>query len=113
MLFVHLLSCARMESLDGGVDQDVVSKLRSSLESVEKELRETKGMKASLERECVIYQSQLDVSVSSEMLVYSEIYTNINIYGVKWCPNFMAVVHVVDAVHICGIPALTEGGICI
>ena len=44
------------------VDLEVVSGLKSSLEKVEKELQTTKEQKASLERECVIYQSQLDVS---------------------------------------------------
>ena len=44
------------------VDTGVVSELQSSLERVEKELQETKERKASLERECVIYQTQLDVS---------------------------------------------------
>ena len=56
-----------MEPVDDGVDQSVFNKLQSSLERVEKELQETKERKASLERECVIYQSQLDVSGSSEM----------------------------------------------
>ena len=50
------------ESEGGGVDVGVVSELKSSLERVEKELNATKERKACLERECVIYQSQLDVS---------------------------------------------------
>ena len=53
----------RMEpAVEGVVDTGVVSKLQSSLERVEKELQEAKERKASLERECVIYQTQLDVS---------------------------------------------------
>ena len=44
------------------MDTGVVSELQSSLERVEKELQETKERKASLERECIIYQTQLDVS---------------------------------------------------
>lgn len=51
-----------MEPVEGAVDKGVVNKLKNSLERVEKELQETKERKASLERECVIYQSQLDVS---------------------------------------------------
>ena len=57
-----------MEPVEGVVDQGVVSKLQSSLERVEKELQETKERKASLERECVIYQSQLDVSSADSEL---------------------------------------------
>lgn len=57
-----------MEPAEGAVDQGVVSKLQSSLERVEKELQETKERKASLERECVIYQSQLDVSGANSEL---------------------------------------------
>ena len=57
-----------MEPAEGVVDQGVVSKLQSSLERVEKELQETKERKASLERECVIYQSQLDVSSADSEL---------------------------------------------
>ena len=47
---------------EGAVDSGVISELQSSLERMEKELQETKERKASLERECVIYQTQLDVS---------------------------------------------------
>ena len=46
------------------VHQGVVTELRTSLKRVEKELQDTKERKASLERECVIYQSQLDVRCS-------------------------------------------------
>lgn len=56
---------ARMEPGEDVVDQGVVNELKNSLERVEKELQETKERKASLERECIIYQSQLDVSSHS------------------------------------------------
>jgi hypothetical protein len=50
-------------SAEGVVEtRGVVSELQSSLERMEKELQETKERKASLERECAIYQTQLDVS---------------------------------------------------
>ena len=54
-------------AVEGVVDTGVVSKLQSSLERVEKELQETKNRKASLERECAIYQTQLNVSVYARM----------------------------------------------
>ena len=69
-----------MEPVEGVVDQGVVSKLQSSLERVEKELQETKERKASLERECVIYQSQLDVSSAD-----SELSIQWNIFGEIHC----------------------------
>ena len=51
------------------MDQGVAKDLRSSLERVEKELEDTKERKASLERECVIYQTQLDVRRESALLL--------------------------------------------
>ena len=38
-----------------------VQKLQKDLEETQRELREMKDRKMSLERECVIYQSQLEV----------------------------------------------------
>ena len=80
LISVHLYMCCLLTLLcllpfsstgvkvEGGssdsVDQGVVTELRTSLKRVEKELQDTKERKASLERECVIYQSQLDVSCS-------------------------------------------------
>lgn len=52
------------------VNQAEVSELKNSLERVEKELQLTKERKASLERECVIYQSQLDVSCTQNTYMY-------------------------------------------
>lgn len=54
--------------MEGAVDSGVVSELQSSLERMEKELQETKERKASLERECVIYQTQLDVSCGNSVI---------------------------------------------
>ena len=68
MLLLFLYFSTRLEPEEGVVDQGVVSKLQSSLERVEKELQETKERKASLERECVIYQSQLDVSGGNSLM---------------------------------------------
>ena len=59
---VFFISSTGMESSEDVVDKIVVTKLENSLGKVEKELQETRERKASLERECVIYQSQLDVS---------------------------------------------------
>ena len=41
--------------------QCVVEALKSQLEGTRRELQEVKDMKASLEKECVIYQGQLEV----------------------------------------------------
>ena len=62
--------------MEGVVDTGVVSKLQSSLERVEKELLEAKERKASLERECVIYQTQLDVSDTTRSYQYMYMYIN-------------------------------------
>lgn len=59
---MFFISSTGMESSEDVVDKIVVTKLENSLGKVEKELQETRERKASLERECVIYQSQLDVS---------------------------------------------------
>ena len=42
-----------------------VSELQRELQALQKELKELRERKASLERECVIYQSQLEVSVAT------------------------------------------------
>ena len=44
----------------GGGEQDVME-MRKLLEASQKEIQELRERKASLERECVIYQSQLEV----------------------------------------------------
>ena len=43
------------------VDASVVEELQKALESTQRELRDMKDRKESFERECVIYQSQLEV----------------------------------------------------
>lgn len=45
----------------GGMQE--VSRLKGELEASQKELKELRERKVSLERECVIYQSQLEVSI--------------------------------------------------
>ena len=45
------------------VDASVVQELQKALESTQRELRDMKDRKESFERECVIYQSQLEVHV--------------------------------------------------
>ena len=67
-MLLFLYFSTRLELGEGVVDQGIVSKLQSSLERVEKELQETKERKASLERECVIYQSQLNVSGGNSLM---------------------------------------------
>ena len=42
------------------VDASVVQELQKALESTQRELRDMKDRKESFERECVIYQSQLE-----------------------------------------------------
>ena len=61
---------------ESSVDQGVAKDLRSSLERVEKELEDTKERKSSLERECVIYQTQLDVRRKSALLRICTVSTN-------------------------------------
>ena len=45
------------------MDANVVQELQKALESTQRELRDMKDRKESFERECVIYQSQLEVHV--------------------------------------------------
>ena len=61
------------ESADKHVDKEVIDDLRRSLERTEKELQVAKERKASLERECVIYQSQLDVSISNNYMYHTNV----------------------------------------
>ena len=62
-MYVVLCSvvCAGGEGVRGG---EVTGEMRRELDAALKELRELRERKSSLERECVIYQSQLEVCIS-------------------------------------------------
>ena len=84
----------------GAKEGQEVSELKRELQASQKELKELRERKASLERECVIYQSQLEVWVALDLSTYMYMYICTTYCKIVCCMKYIVYNYVYLHVHI-------------